>query len=342
MKTIAYFDASHDMPVEIISAAGFLPYKILGDVHRGTDAADRYLAKFFCPAARSWLSEALEFSQQWQGIIFAHGCDATNRHFDVWKRHVETPFLHWFNSPLKNNGAAKRFFVVELKRMIEAIQKQYGITITDSDLNNAILASNRVRVLLSDISSLRSIRDIPNREYFSLIRSVLQPGENLEDELRALYDDWKDRENFPANKTRIYLTGSDTTYAEWMDLLEECSMRVVRDDLSTGERMFARLVPEDEAPLEALATYYLGIPRPATKVGIQGRIDFLLESLKETPVDGVLSQNLKFCEPFAYDCVEVNKALKEKGYRVMHFEREFTPLMDQQLTNRLSAFAETL
>ena len=69
MKRIAYFDSSHDMPTELISAAGFLPYKILGDVHAGTEAADLHLAKFFCPAARSWLAEALKDSGAWAGII---------------------------------------------------------------------------------------------------------------------------------------------------------------------------------------------------------------------------------------------------------------------------------
>ena len=60
MKTIAYFDSSHDMPEEIIMAAGFFPYKIFGDVHESNAPADQYLQAFFCPAARSFLTEALD------------------------------------------------------------------------------------------------------------------------------------------------------------------------------------------------------------------------------------------------------------------------------------------
>ena len=91
MKKIAYFDSTHDLPEEIIMAAGFEPYKIMGDVRVPNDPADAYLANFFCPVARSCMVEALAGSGNWAGIVFGHGCDATNRHFDVWKRHVDTP-----------------------------------------------------------------------------------------------------------------------------------------------------------------------------------------------------------------------------------------------------------
>ena len=108
MEKIAYFDASHDCPEEIIMAAGFTPFKILGDVHISNDPADRYLQNYFCPAARSFLTEALAHSKEWAGIVVGHGCDATNRQFDVWKMHVETPFLYWFNSPMNQNAAAAK------------------------------------------------------------------------------------------------------------------------------------------------------------------------------------------------------------------------------------------
>jgi benzoyl-CoA reductase/2-hydroxyglutaryl-CoA dehydratase subunit BcrC/BadD/HgdB len=80
---IAYFDSSHDMPEEILMAAGKIPYKILGDVHTPNDPADKYLFETFCPAARSFLTEALCSPNKWEGIVAAHGCDATHRQFDV-------------------------------------------------------------------------------------------------------------------------------------------------------------------------------------------------------------------------------------------------------------------
>ena len=114
MSEIAYFDASHDLPEEIVMAAGMTPIKILGDVNNPNDLADQYLPQFFCPQARSFLTEALQSPNKWAGIIIAHGCDATNRQFDIWKMHVETPFLYWFNHPMKYDKSAQKFFKIEL------------------------------------------------------------------------------------------------------------------------------------------------------------------------------------------------------------------------------------
>ena len=331
------------MPEEVIVAAGFTPSKILGDVHLSNDPADHYFPKFVCPAARSWMTEALARSGEWEGIIFAHGCDATNRHYDVWKMHVKTPFLYWFNNPMKDDAIARRFFIGELERMISALQKHFGISISSDSLREAVRSSNDIKRRLQKLSILRSEKDISNREYLAiLLNCVREPRESSLKALDSALVDWEARPAFPQGKLRFYLTGSDVTYPEWMDLLEQCDIRVVRDDLSLGERYFATLIPENEDPLESLAEYYLNIPKPATKLTIEKRTGFILKSLEESSVDAVLSQNLKFCEPYAYDAVTINEEIREKGYRVLHLEREFSPAMDQQVINRITAFTEML
>ena len=92
MKKLAYFDTSHEMPLEIIMAAGFTPYKILGDVHQSNDPADKHLSNFFCGAAKSWLTEALAHASN--GPDYFAGMQQRNRHYDIWKVHAQTPFLH--------------------------------------------------------------------------------------------------------------------------------------------------------------------------------------------------------------------------------------------------------
>lgn len=343
MEKIAYFDSSHEMPEEIVRAAGFLPYKILGDIHTLNDPADKYLSNFFCPAARSWLTEALSSSKNWAGIVVAQGCNTTNRHFDVWKMHVETPFLYFFSNPILDNDTAKKYYKVELKRLISSLEKQFKVDIPAEKLQASIKESNEMKKRLRELSALRSVKDIANRRYLEIIIRCLQPpGEGLLQELDAELREWKEAPDFPADKKRFLLTGSDVTYAEWMDTLEECDIRVVRDDLSLGERYFANLIPEMEDPLDALIEYYINIPKPATRPTIQKRIDYLLKSLEETAVDGIISQTLKFCEPYAYDSVTVNNALKEKGHKLIYLEREYTPVKDQQLITRLMAFTEML
>ena len=343
MKKLAYFDTSHEMPLEIIMAAGFTPYKILGDVHQSNDPADKHLSNFFCGAAKSWLTEALAHASEWAGIIFAQGCNNTNRHYDIWKVHAQTPFLHWFSAPLLDNDAAKKYYRVELQRLISAFEKQFSINITPEKIKEAISQSNAIKQKLQQLASLRARKDIPNRDYLAaVIQSLSSPVEEVSVWLDSEIKRWNATPAFPSDKKRFLLTGSDITYVEWMDTLEDCGIRIIRDDLSVGERFFATLIPDRNDPLDALIEYYMNIPKPATWPTIQKRLNYLYKALGETKVDGVLSQNVKFCEPYAYDSVPVNNDLKAKGYKVIHLERDFSPAADQQLANRLMAFVEMM
>ncbi|TFG17177.1 MAG: 2-hydroxyacyl-CoA dehydratase [Promethearchaeota archaeon] len=340
---IAIFDSSHDAPEEIIMAAGKIPYKILGDVHTSTTPADQYLFETFCPAARSFLTEALSSSENWDGIVAAHGCDATHRHFDIWKKHVKIPFLHYVNNPFSRvSKSSRKFYKIELQTLIQALEEQYSVQITTEKLKHAISISNQVKSLLQKLGKLRESKDIPNREYFEICKKAVQEDKaDLISELQQTLEIWKDRPTFPKGYAKIMLTGSDVTFPEFMDILEKAKLRVVRDDLSIGERYYAALIPDFDDPIDAIIEYQYLIPRPSTKHPSNPRLDYIFEAYFESKVDGILSQNLKFCEDYAYDSVWLSDTFKEKGIPSIHLERDFIA-EDQQLFTRLEAFRELL
>ncbi|MCP4761639.1 MAG: 2-hydroxyacyl-CoA dehydratase [archaeon] len=342
---IAYFDSSHDLSEEIIMAAGFLPYKLLGDVHKSTDPADKYLFQTYCPFTRSILTEALENPNKWAGIVVGHGCDATNRHYDIWKAHVETPFLYYVNTPFRNTGdIAEKFFKTELKVFIQALENQYNVEITPKKIKEAIRISNKVKILLQKLGKLRSEKDITNSEYFNVCRMAVQESKtSVIEKLEKILEEWQSKSEFPSkNKKKVLLTGSDITYPEWMELMDECGLRVVRDDLTIGERYYATLIPELEDPLDSLIKYNFNKPCPATKHPPDKRFEYLLKASQETQIDGVVSQNLVFCEVYAFDSVYTISIFKKQNIKITHIERDYTGKADQQLKNRLEAFSEIL
>ncbi len=348
-KTVAYFASGHEFIEEIIIAAHLSPYKILGDVHQPTEPADQYLAAFFCPLARSIMTEALLNPNKWAGIVIAHGCNTTNRHYDIWQRHVQTPFLTWMYNPIKNyeTPSTRKFFRKEIQRFLSNIENHFHIHVSKDALTEAIHISNWIKQTLTDLARLRLTNDIPNEWYYEILRATVQmPKETVISTLKTALDQWKSQSTFPPKKKRIFLTGTDITYREWMDLLEECNLRVVRDDLSLGERYYISQIREDLDPLDALTEYYLTLPKAATRLSINERIEYILNSFHDsspsTPIAGVISQNLKFCEPYALDSVSVVAALKQKNIPVIHLEREYGSNIDQQLKTRLEAFFELL
>ncbi|KUG23310.1 subunit of oxygen-sensitive 2-hydroxyisocaproyl-coa dehydratase [hydrocarbon metagenome] len=242
-----------------------------------------------------------------------------------------------------DSAAAKKYYRVEIQRLISHLENHFGIKITPEKIREAINKSNEIKKKLQQLSALRSIKDVSNRDYLdAVIKCLSDPVDEVSAWLDSEIKAWNTMPAFPSGKKRFLLTGSDITYVEWMDTLDDCGIRIVRDDLSIGERFFATLIPDKSDPLEALLEYYMNIPKPATRPTIQKRLDYLYKALGETKVDGVISQNVKFCEPYAYDSVPVNNALKSKGYKVIHLERDFSPAADQQLANRLMAFVEMM
>jgi benzoyl-CoA reductase/2-hydroxyglutaryl-CoA dehydratase subunit BcrC/BadD/HgdB len=289
------------------------------------------------------LTEALESSENWDGIIFAHGCDATHRHFDIWKEHVSIPFIHFINNPMSRvSKSGRKFFKSELKQFILAVEDHFQVEITNEKLHAAITLSNQIKIVLQQMGKLRETKDIPNREYFDVCKMALQEQKSsLISKLQHKLEIWKSYNDLPSKYAKILLTGTDVTYPEFMDLLENAKLRVVRDDLSIGERYYATLIPEMEDPLDALIEYQYLIPRPSTKHPVEPRLEFILDAYESSNIDGILSQNLKFCEDYAYDSVWLADIFKRKKITSIHLERDYTT-DDQQLFTRLEAFYELL
>lgn len=343
MKKFAYYDTGHEFPEEIVMAAGFTPYKILGDVNAPNDPADRYIHHYICPFSRSCLTEGMAKSHEWVGIVFCHGCDTTNNQYDIWKRHVKTDFLYWINTPAKNDATAMTYHEHELRRFIAHLETHFKVTVTDDKLKEAIQTSNRIKRLMRELSALRATKDISNTSYHDLTRKCVQMEKNeLIAELEAARERWQNQPPFPLDRIPVLLTGSDITYGAVMEILEAARLRAVRDDLSLGERYFAETIDETIDPVKALVAYHTRIPQPPTRIPFERRLEFLKKCLWETPVSGVVYQILKFCEPHGLDLPFMTGELKKNGNKVIVIEREYTPTMDQQLVSRLESFREIL
>ena len=343
MKKFAYYDTGHEFPEEIVMAAGFTPYKILGDVSVPTDPADRYVHNYICPFSRSCLTYGMAHSQEWAGIAFCHGCDTTNNQYDIWKYHVKTDFLYWINTPAKNDKTSRVYHEHELRRFIDNLEKKFSLKITDDNLKEAIKKSNKVKSLMRQLASLRCVKDIPNADYHVITSKCVQMDKDeLIKDLEATLKVWKELPAFPADKVPVLLTGSDITYPEIMQVFDAAGLRAVRDDMSLGERYFTETISESGDPVKALTEYNSRIPQPPTKIPFEARLNHLRKCLTETKVQGIVYQILKFCEPHGLDLPYISGELKKDGHRLIVIERDYTPNIDQQLVSRLESFREII
>ena len=148
---------------------------------------------------------------------------------------------------------------------------------------------------------------------------------------------------------RVMVSGSPMAIPNWKlpHLIETAGVRVVYDELCTGERYFQDLVGEPVAGatrdqlVEAIARRSLAIDCACFSPN-QTRIDKIVRQAAAFGVDGVIHYALQSCDPYTIEAFRVEKAVREAGIPVLRLETDYSQEDAGQLKTRLEAFFETL
>jgi len=345
MVKIAYFDASIETPEEIILAADMIPVRLFGNPTIGIDKANEHIPPNHCVWARNILQQAIiGFDQDIKGVITTHGCDCTNREFDVWLECVDLEFFYFLNAPLKRNETALKFFIDDIKELITQLEDKFNLTITSEKISKAIKKMNKIRDFLREISKFREKLILSGSEFHALVKSVQQMEKNkalemLESKLKEL----KTQNSYLDNKiNKVLLTGSVIDDTEFIRFLESLGFHIIIDDLCIGTKYFWNNVDETEDPINALAKYHLNKPVYSTKFPSYERFKTLKKLTEQYDIDGVINIAQKFCEPVLYSHPYLSKKFKELEIPYLFVEMEYNRESYKQLATRFEAFAEII
>ena len=344
MVKIAYFDASIETPEEIILAADIMPVRLFGNPTIGIDKANEHVPPTHCVWARNILEQAIEgLENDIKGVITTHGCDCTNREFDIWLECVDLDFLFFLNAPLKRGKTALKFFIDDLKELITQLENKFNIKISSEKLRKAIKKMNHIRNLLREISQYREKMVLKSSEFHALVKEVQQQDkEEMIEKLEKKLEQLENRKPLTDNLKKVLLTGSVIDDTEFIIFLENMGFQVVTDDLCIGTKYFWNNVDESEEPIKALAEYHLNKPIYSTKFPSYNRFKVLKKLTERHSIDGVINVAQKFCEPVLYDHPYFNKKFKELGIPYLFIEMEYNRESYKQLATRFEAFAEII
>jgi benzoyl-CoA reductase/2-hydroxyglutaryl-CoA dehydratase subunit BcrC/BadD/HgdB len=345
MDKIAYFDASIETPEEIILAAGMIPFRLFGNPTTAIDKANEHVPPTHCVWAKNILNQAINgLDKDIKGVITTHGCDCTNREFDIWLECVDyLNLLFFLNAPLKRDRSAVTFFIEDIKELITQIEEKLKVEISTEKLRIVIKKTNQIRRLLREISEYRSKMVLKGSEFHALVKQVQQGDKD--EMLRILsskLEELKTKEPDTKNLKRILLTGSVIDDTEFFRFLEDKGFQVVTDDLCIGSRYFWNTIEENKEPIEAIAEYHLTKPSYSTKMPSYDRFEFLKFLAEKYEVDGVINIAMKFCEPMLYDHPFMNKKFKELEIPYTFIEMLYNREQYKQLSTRFEAFAEMI
>jgi len=351
-KVIAY--TCTFLPPEIIHAAGLLPVRLRGLGTTSLDLGDAYYGAVNCSVPKCYLQLIAEGQYKFlDGAIISNGCDSMRRLYDNWKWAAKDipgilpGFLEYLNVPHKAIEHTIDYYHGELKDLLEKIGKHFGVKITDQDLAKAISVYNEGRQLLRKLDALRWKTEVSvsgEDAMAILIASTVMPREKFNVLLKETIEEMEKVPSISNGKKRIMLSGSASDDVEFVKLVEDCGGLVVSDTICFGGRSYANQISGEGDPLFSLASYYLqNNICPRTLGYYPDRIAYIKELVKKSRVDGVIVQNVRFCDLHGSENAVIERDLEEIGIPCMRLEREYGPVAETgRIRLRIDAFMSRL
>ena len=337
------------IPFEILHAAGALPMRLRATGHSGTDLGSTYFAQTHCSLVRHAFDMAMRGRfAGFDVVLFSTGCDHSRRVFDAW-RHADVPPALRIQVPVSSDSTptARAALQVEFRRLVEALEREWAVQISDERLAAAIGLFNRQRELLEQINFFRIAADSPltGTDMLALhqvLSSIdVQEGNDLLERLIASLPGAAAA--ITTGSTRLFLVSSHFEDLRRMQVIEEFGGPVVGDLMCTGSGHFHGIVDESEPPLAALARRALcRVSCPHAADEIDRRVEFIKDGVRLGRCDAVVLDRLSFCAIGAAEFFVLARRLKAAGIPVLELEGELHGGGEGQLRTRLEAFREQL
>jgi len=250
--------------------------------------------------------------------------------------------------PHNKSDHAFKYYLEGLHLLKEEIEKLTGNSITEDKLKKEIDLSNRMRLLLRQISEMRKSERPPisGRDYLKLHHTSFRADRDfMVRSLESLSQELKGKEG--RKGPRIFLVGSSIAEGDYKiyDLLESAGADVVIEEFSEGMRPYWQEVESDGDLIEALADGYFRrktpLPaffRPATKE----RIAFFLKLAREFRVDGIIWYSMLYRDSYDVEGIYFGRRAEKEGLRFIKIVSDYDTAERGPLRTRIEAFIESI
>ncbi len=323
------------------------------------DIATYYMSNFLCGYSKAILERAIEGGYNFlNGVLASETCSEMNRaleHFELLNLSEEEKFfLTFLDMPFKIEEHTLKHYVGQVKKKIlDKMSENYGVDTSDAALLKAVEEHNEVCRLMTEIGEYRKEENprITGYEYHILnLVTYCCPKALILDKLRETAEELKTRE--PDQKknyrAKIVVVGSEMDDPEFTSLIEDSGALVVADRYCFGAmpgREEIKIDPEKDV-LTQICLHYLKTsqcPRYMSHEKVQERRDYVKKLVDDYHADGVMYEQLKFCEYWGYERALASYVmLEDYGVPTAAVDRQYTASASGQLRTRVQAFVESL
>ena len=144
------------------------------------------------------------------------------------------------------------------------------------------------------------------------------------------------------------VAGSEIDDVDMIKLVEESGALVVADRFCYGSLPGREVIElnDTEDVLTQICRHYMMhcmCPRHMDTPKMNRRKEYINELAKEYHADGIIFEQMKFCDPWAYERMVGTYDLREKyGYPVLSIDRPYAVGSSGQVRTRVQAFVESI
>ena len=344
------------VPLEVLTAAGFIPFRIKGDVNEPITKADTEMETIVCPLVRSCFDMSLKGNYEFlDGIVIPHACDSICRTYDIWKYTLNLPYSHLINMPHGTDDSSLNFYKAVLNTFRTSLSRFAGREISDQELTQAIGLHNQNRAKVKELYELRKASPplISGAEIAKVLVAAMGiPIEESIEMISGVIDEVKQRGGVLASKpARIMVVGAQVDNVAFIQLIEDSGAWVVADDLCPGAREFFSYVDATDDPMDGIAERYLRkIKCGRTYREMKGNYQEYLEDrfghmgqmIEDFDVDGVVLYIYKYCDPYGFEVPQIKSYIESRDTPVLYLEDEYSMSTIGRLRTRIQAFLELI
>ena len=341
-------------PSEIAVAAGAIPVSLCGTRNDSIPAAEEMLPRALCPLIKSSFGFALKDSCPYLSaadvVVADTTCDGKKKMYELLAAYKPVFLLQL---PQVQNDDALAYWRHQFELLIAYLEKEFGVSITEQKLRDAIKLMNRERLALKAVMDLAKRKPSPinGMELLEIgFKTSFFPDKEvgiammleLADELGKMAD--AGQTGVAASAPRILLTGVPVGMGSHkvVRLIEECGGSVVCLDNCSGYKKTRVMMDEQGDPLTEMARRYLDVPCAVMSPNPR-RYEAIKELAADFAVDAVVDLTWQGCQTYAVESSSLKKFVQESlQLPFLQIETDYSETDTEQLKVRIEAFIEML
>lgn len=356
-RCVAY--VCENVPEPLLNLAGTFSIRLRAPRTGSMEMGTYYLTSFLCEYSRALLERAIEGGFKFADcIISPDGCTMMNRcveNMELLKTMDEEKFFYeYMEIPMKCDDNGLNLYTLQCKNhILNPLAESFGIDVSDAAIRESVRRHNRVCELIRAIGDFRKEENprITGYEFHIItLATYAAPQDMLIDKLEETLEELRTREPEAKNpfRARVVLVGSEIDDVDFVKLVEETGAYVCADRFCYGSlpgRVPIELNDSEDALTQVCRHYmeHSQCPRYMNTAKMLGRREYVNALAREYKADGIIYEQIKFCDPWAYERMVGSHVLHHDfGYPVLSVDRPYSIAGSGQMRTRVQAFVESI